>query len=250
MDEPVRAVGRYRNNGELIAAAAALGHLSVDWLVADVTYGKGTFWRVFRPERLVASDLYPQAGHRCDTLDATDLPYTDGLFDAVAVDAPYKLNGTDRGEGARYGVDRYAGPPERHKLMRAMLGEAARVTRPYGRVLFKCQDQVCNGQLHWQTFMAYEWAGEVGLELVEKLDYAGGRPQPARTRRRCLACGRPKVPPAHRCGAVRDWLSRLSVADLTVEVIGSETPWLEEYPSPQEHAYYRPSSLLIFRKET
>lgn len=257
----VLAVRRYRNNGELIAAAAALGHLHKDWLVADVTYGRGTFWRVFRPDRLVASDLEPHPEFPCDRQDATKLPYRDGIFDASVVDAPYKLNGTATEHVDRpYGVHEYASADDRHKLMRAMLEEAERIVGPArkvrgewvgGRILFKCQDQVNAGRLHWQTFMAVSWASELGLKLVEKLDYLAGRPQPPRFRRRCLACGRDQVDRKHHCPNVGDWLSSAGLADqLLAAVLDLDfRPWIKNYPAPQGHAYMRPSSLLIFRKD-
>ena len=251
-DDHVVAVRRYADNSELIEAAARLGHLNKSWLVVDVTYGKGVWWRRFRPDRLVPSDLYPDPPLSCDTQDATALPYPDGLADAVAIDPPYKLNGTDDGSGRRYGVHEYLSAEGRHDLMRRMMIEGARVLKPAvrdrdgvrvgGRLLFKCQDQVNGGRMHWQTYMAFGWATEVGLTLVEQLGMANGRPQPDRERRRCLCCHRGKVSPSHRCGPAK--------AAYGSTPIGPEgPPWLETYPSPQEHAYMRPSTLMIFRKD-
>ena len=53
-------------------------------VVADVTYGKGVFWRNV-PEGhydLFASDIR-------DGVDCRDLPYADGAIDCVVLDPPY-----------------------------------------------------------------------------------------------------------------------------------------------------------------
>jgi hypothetical protein len=109
--------------------------------------------------------------------------------------------------------------------------ECARVLKPGGRLVVKCMDQVASKHLHWQTFDTVTHARTAGLTLVEKLDKLGGRPQPARTRLRCEGCGKELVPKTHRHRKGDDRPVRL------VRV-----------PSPQEHAYYRPSTMLVFWK--
>ena len=59
-------------------------YVSPGSVVADVTYGKGVFWRRVPPG---AYDLRPT-----DILDGTDcrdLPYADGAIDCVVLDPPY-----------------------------------------------------------------------------------------------------------------------------------------------------------------
>jgi hypothetical protein len=106
--------------------------------------------------------------------------FSNHYYDVVVFDPPYKLNGTDRGEGARYGV---AGEnvrwQDRMDLMHAGFVQCARVCKVGGIVLFKLQDQVSSGKVRWQRFHAWDWAKECGLELVDMLDMLGGRPQPA-----------------------------------------------------------------------
>lgn len=218
-DNPVRAVESYPTNGHLIAAAARLGHLRYDWLTLDVTHECGVFWQVWHPARLVRSDLARETArryagrvrtHRLPVdvqADGRRLPFGDGRFDAVVVDPPYGLRGTVHRDNGGYGLDAgYMPSKVRHRMMCDLLVEAARVVRVGGRVLFKCQDQVCEGRVHWQTDLLTDQARMVGLRKVERLDMSGGRPQPARTRKD----GRPSV---------------------------------------QQHAYMRPSTLLIFEKE-
>ena len=53
-------------------------------LVADVTHGKGVFWRHVEPDRyrLLATDIL-------DGVDCRDLPYENGSVDCVVLDPPY-----------------------------------------------------------------------------------------------------------------------------------------------------------------
>ena len=207
MGDQVRAVDIYADNGHLIAAAARLGHLRSDWVTLDASYGSGVFWRVFRPAQLIACDIEPKSDYVIRA-DFRDLPFENDRFDAAVIDGPYGLRGTVHADNGGYGLDAgYMSVEARHELLRAGLAECARVTRPGGRVLAKCQAQVCSGRVWWQDRMlADHGESKCGLVLVERLDMlGGGRPQPVRSRR-------------------------------------------DGKPSLQQHAYGRPSTLLIFRK--
>lgn len=172
----VLATARWRTNGHLIADVAQLGYLRKSDLVLDPTYGRGRWWTKWRPDRLVTLDKRPGAEL---VGDFQQLPFPADAFDAVAFDPPYKLNGTPSGDvDARYGVDEPARWQDRHALIRAGLDECARVLRPGGVLLLKCQDQVSSGPVRWQTFEFTFYAGGLGLLLVEKFDSLGGRPQP------------------------------------------------------------------------
>jgi hypothetical protein len=59
-------------------------HVPKDAIVADVTFGKGVFWRN------VDVDAYTVLVSDLDTgVDATDLPYGDESLDALVLDPPY-----------------------------------------------------------------------------------------------------------------------------------------------------------------
>lgn len=181
---PVLAIGPWANNAELIADCNRLGYLNDQDAVLDPTYGLGRFWTVWQPHTLTASDLDPAKSPLGRPVDFTALPWADGSFDAVVFDPPYKLNGTSTGTGAAtcdadYGVAEPSTWQDRHQLIRDGITECVRVTRPGGMVLVKCQDQVCSGQVRWQTheFAAHAVAG--GCRLVDALHLSGHRPQPA-----------------------------------------------------------------------
>lgn len=178
---PILRATRWRHNGELIAAVARLGYLHPDDYTLDCTWGRGTWWATWRPKRLEGSDLDPDLSPTATSVDFTDLPWDDATFDAVCFDPPYKLNGTPTATvDQRYGVHTVRSRDERHQLMLDGLTECARVTRTGGVVLAKCQDQVEGGKVRWQTRMLADHAEtHCDLELIDRLDMLGGRPQPA-----------------------------------------------------------------------
>lgn len=129
-------------------------HVPKGALVADVTYGRGVFWRRVPPGdyRLVASDL-------ATGVDCRRLPYPDHSFDALVLDPPY-MEGLLReqpehrpGRGAyapfrrRYAGGRETGGGAKWhdavvELYVAAGAEAGRVLRPGGVLIVKCQDEV------------------------------------------------------------------------------------------------------------
>lgn len=169
----VNAAHAWRNNAELIVACRTLGYLRDDAYTLDPTYGRGTFWKLWRPERLVRHDL------KLDGVDFTALPHADREFDAITFDPPYKLNGTATpAVDERYGVDAYMSQPERHRLIRQGIIECVRVLATDGVLLVKCQDQVNAGRVRWQTREFADAAEAHGCRLVDMLHMLGGRPQP------------------------------------------------------------------------
>lgn len=187
----------WASNASLIAAVARLGYL--DGSVLDVTYGKGSFWKIFRPADFHAHDL------RLDGVDFRNLPEADDSYDVVVLDGPYKLNGTPSAADVRYGVDEPATWQERHALIRAGMDEGARVARK--RLIVKCQDQVCAGHVRWQTIeFTNHMVDKHGAVLVDRFDMTGkvrkqplfgarrkGFIGPPRPRRQVHAQGRPST---------------------------------------------------------
>jgi hypothetical protein len=118
--------------------------------VADVTYGKGVFWKNVKREnyKLHTTDL-------SKGVDCRSLPYTDGSMDCVVLDPPYmhtpggtahsnhqnyegyyRNNGTNNGTGEKY-----------HEAVLSLYfkagKEAKRVLRDSGIFIVKCADEVC-----------------------------------------------------------------------------------------------------------
>ena len=144
-------------------------------VIADVTYGKGVFWRNI-PEnkyRLLPTDV--QEG-----VDCRKLPYRDGEIDCVVLDPPYmhspggtahnvhsafehhyRNNGTGNRTGKKY-----------HQAVLALYEdagkEAYRVLRERGVLIVKCQDEVCSNRqrfTHVEIMQAYERIGFTSEDL-------------------------------------------------------------------------------------
>lgn len=182
----ILAAKNWKSNAHLIQDVAQLGYLKEHWKVLDPTYGEGVWWQLWRPHTLITHDKFT-----LDGVDFRDLPHRDGEFDAVAYDPPYKLNGTDQGEGGRYGVARPMRWQDKMQMIHDGIDECARVLKRDGILLIKCQDQVCSGHVRWQTLEFTLHAINIGLALIERFDYYGGRrPQPMEGRTQRHAHGR------------------------------------------------------------
>jgi tRNA G10 N-methylase Trm11 len=121
--------------------------------VADVTFGRGVFWRNI-PEgtyRLLATDLK-------EGVDCRSLPYEDSSLDCVVFDPPYMHSPggsahVDHQNFEEYYRNNSAGNGSAKKYHEAVLDlyfraadEACRVLRNGGIYIVKCGDEVCSNR--------------------------------------------------------------------------------------------------------
>jgi tRNA G10 N-methylase Trm11 len=168
-------------------------HVPEGSTVADVTYGKGSFWKHVPSGkyRVLASDITAKtvdsAGRAPvrDGLDCRDLPYDASSIDCVVLDPPY-MEGLFRAqEGHLAGGGTHAafresysngqattGGPKWHdavvELYCAAGKEAFRILKPNGVFIVKCQDEVsANKQrlTHVEIITAYESIGFYAKDL-------------------------------------------------------------------------------------
>lgn len=230
MTTTVQAFGEWKTNAAMIADVAKLGYL--DGRVMDPTWGVGNFWTVFKPSKLVRHDLYT-----LDGVDATGFgtntvahKHRRESFDSIVLDFPYAFRGAASEDfDEKYGVDEYMSANDIMARIFDGMTCCTNLLRQHGYLLVKCQDQVVSGNVRWQTDEVTAHARKLGLRKVDRFDLAeGGRPQPERTKRcpHCAGTGAPQVRGLYcpTCG-------------------GSG-----RIPSTQQHAGYRPSTLLVFRK--
>ena len=124
--------------------------------IADVTYGKGVFWRNVRME-----DYDVHKSDISDGVDCRNLPYKEESFDCVVLDPPY-MEGFYRNEDSvKAGSGTYQAFREHYanggeepdqngaKWHAAVLqmyfasgAEARRILRNKGTLIVKCQDEV------------------------------------------------------------------------------------------------------------
>lgn len=183
-------------NAEVFADVAAL-HLPPGSVVADLTYGKGVFWQKIPVGRyqMLFSDLSaktmsdPTHGVCVETgIDSRALPYQTEFLDAVVFDPPY-MEGLFRPSVEHLaGAGNYAAfrhhysngqatehsdtQPRWHEAVLDLYcktgQEAARVLKPKGIFIVKCQDEVsANKQrlTHVEIITAYESLGFYAKDL-------------------------------------------------------------------------------------
>ncbi len=143
-------------------------HVPVGSVVADVTWGKGVFWRN------VPAGLYKVKGTDIATgVDCRSLPYDDSSLDCVVLDPPYmegfyRKKSTQKAGSGTHSTFREAysngnevnedkknkGTKKWHAAVTDMYfragAEAFRVLRQKGILIVKCQDEVSAGK-QWLT---------------------------------------------------------------------------------------------------
>lgn len=145
-------------------------------VVADVTYGKGVFWRYVPADayKLKATDIQ-------DGVDCRHLPYRNGEIDCVVFDPPYMHTpgGTAHSSQSHSPFETHyrnnSGNRTESKYHEAVLDlykaggrEAYRVLRKEGVLIVKCQDEVCANRqrfTHVEIMQMYEEMGFVAEDL-------------------------------------------------------------------------------------
>jgi len=171
-------------NAGLMASVAKLWIAPSD-RVADVTYGRGVFWRELPDIQVESSDLL-------DGVDCRKLPYADASFDVLVFDPPYQpAHGQpDRtfGVGTSYEINRTSLQTINDvlKLYADGLREAGRVVRPGGRVFVKCQDLTYNHRLHLVHLDVLRCMVAAGFDLADMfvLVNQSRMPQPTKRQQR------------------------------------------------------------------
>ena len=118
-------------------------------VVADVTYGKGVFWR------RIPTGLYDvRATDVQNGVDCRKLPYNDGEVDCVVLDPPYMHSPGGTAHQTHEPFEEYygnngSGGQTKRKYHEAVVNlyqdagkEAYRVLRESGVFIVKCQDEV------------------------------------------------------------------------------------------------------------
>jgi hypothetical protein len=169
-----------RTSARAIADLATLGYLHRDQYALDMTYGKGRFWREFRPHRLITNDINRER-RAIYNYDFCDLPSWDDRFDVTAFDPPFKLNGTGgRGPGDdAYGVEGgYQSLGFIIDQAEQGFSEAVRVTKRRGLILYKTQNQISGGRSRRLAAWMEGFAEEKGCRFEDELYICGHRAQP------------------------------------------------------------------------
>jgi len=140
------------NNDDLFPQILGL-YVAPGSIVADITYGRGVFWKNVDPKayRVKASDL-------ATGTDCRKLPYSAGSIDCVVFDPPYMHTPGGTAHVGHQNFEQYyanngAVSTNGKKYHEAVLdlyfetaSEVWRVLRAGGTFIVKCQDEVCANQ--------------------------------------------------------------------------------------------------------
>lgn len=156
------------DNSDLIREVSKI-YLKDGMNVADVTYGKGVFWKQIDLSKINFFPTDIQMG-----VDMLDLPYENNTMDVVVIDPPYMYHSStthkesvDQGyqnnarvEAGIYGVDAV------NQMFYDAMMEAKRVLKPKGTMWVKCQDQIMGGEQWRQHIFIYDWS--LDLRLIDE----------------------------------------------------------------------------------
>lgn len=128
--------------------------------IADVTYGKGVFWKHVHLDRF---DFNPSDILTCPDFpfDFRDLPYKDKDFDCVVLDPPYCHNPGQLIVDANYkNAETTKGMYHKDiiELYAAGMAEAYRILRVGGTLWVKCKDEIESSIQRWSHIELYEIA--------------------------------------------------------------------------------------------
>lgn len=130
------------NNSDLIAIVAEM-YLKHGDKVADVTYGKGVFWRKVDTTKYEMHPSDIKTGP--EFYDFRNLPYGDATFDVVVLDPPYVHNpGKKFMMSANYRNDTTIGKyhVDIIQLYSEGMAEAWRILKVGGLLWVKCKDEI------------------------------------------------------------------------------------------------------------
>jgi tRNA G10 N-methylase Trm11 len=155
IDDTIYSVYVGTNSG-LIKNVASLYFNQGD-RIADVTYGKGVFWKKVDTKKydIVGSDLLTG-------IDFRNLPYQDNEFSHSVIDPPYARKDL-KGMVNCYQTTKSATHKEIIKLYEDGLKECARITKGSGYILCKCQDEIYGCKQRWSHIEIKEIAEQLGL---------------------------------------------------------------------------------------
>lgn len=149
-------------NADLLPQVFSL-HVPEGSTVADVTYGRGVFWRNIDKANYTVLESDLQTG-----VDFRSLPYEDDSVDALILDPPY-MHG---GKTVKASINQcYRNENSSHesviRLYAAGILEACRVLRKRGKLLIKCQDEIESGKQRMSHIEIINMLEIFGYQIVD-----------------------------------------------------------------------------------
>jgi len=153
-------------------------------LIADVTWGRGVFWKKIQNGQpnlfngatytIIGSDIEQKADVKADF---RCLPYRDETFDCVVLDPPWRVFSPASDKSF---IEKQSDFNQRYKmpslssdsiinLYRSGIKEAKRIARSAGILIIKCQDAVMDNGKRWVSFEVLEMANENSLIPIDRM---------------------------------------------------------------------------------
>jgi hypothetical protein len=168
----------FSNNAALIAQVAEF-YIKDGARVADVTYGRGAFWRKtdisrfdFRPTDLMPNlDVDPPHAKKADF---RRLPYSNASLHLVVFDPPYMANAGAHSqvenEYRNFATTRAMSHDEILNIYTQGMAEAKTVLIPNGMLWVKCKDKIVGKKQRW-SFIEIKDIAEKQLGFYAKDQY-------------------------------------------------------------------------------
>jgi len=163
---PIITTAKVGTNADLFPDILSL-YVPEGSVVADVTFGKGVFWREVDTSKYVLkpSDLM-------DGIDFRSLPYGDGSIDALVLDPPYMHDGKTVHKALNANYRNNHEPTTSHaSVIRLYCGgilEAARVLKKRGVIIVKCQDETEGGKQRFSHVELIQLLVLLGFEVIDQ----------------------------------------------------------------------------------
>lgn len=145
------------NQDEILLAIMRLNNLAV--FEADITYGKGGFYKNL-PKPTLKYDIDPQSKGVIKA-DSVNLPLEDGSLGSVIFDPPFLTYIRQQRSHNSIMAKSYGGYWRYEELAthyQSTIDEVARILKPKGIFVFKCQDIIHNHSMHPTHINVVNWA--------------------------------------------------------------------------------------------
>lgn len=136
----------------------------------DCSYGNGSFYKnIERPK--LCFDIEPLFPFVVNA-SSEALPLADGSLNSIVADFPFLcyIRKNRIGNGGMVMARRFSGYWRYSELQdhyQKSIKESARVLKKKGKLVFKCQDQICDHQFKAVHCEVIQWAKENGLRLID-----------------------------------------------------------------------------------
>lgn len=131
------------------------------YTIADVTYGKGSFWKKTDKNKynLLATDL--KGG-----IDLRILPYLNESLDVLVLDPPYAHSSKTPIKMSiekQYALNSIQGRDAIQDLYHSGIVEGKRVLKDNGILILKCQDEIMSGRQWWNHIELMQYCFNLGF---------------------------------------------------------------------------------------